>query len=786
VLIPRTVDIARARIITKAYQQSEGENQAIRRAKAMSMLLCEMPIHILKGELIVGNQGEKPRAGPVFPEYQWELSMNEMDDWPTRPGDRFFITPEQSKELKEILTYWKGRTVRDRVYATLPQEIKTSLHMGVISNANYMMSGHGHFVPDYENILEIGLAGVRAQIEQNMDALDSRSTDYYHKVSFYKGALIMLDAIVAFAERFAVLAEEFAAKESSPQRKKELFRIAANCRWVPANPARDYWEALQLVWFMALVPQIEANGLAVCFGRMDQYIYPYYTKGLEDGSLTRDAALEILDCFYVKSSTINKIYSNEGAMIFAGPGLGQTITIAGVTKEGLDATNEMSYLCMEADDEVRLMQPDIAVRLHPRMPEQFLQKVCRHAASGRDKPKFFNDLVGIASLMGCGCTLEDARDYADLGCSELIVPGKTCSGGNHGNICLAKCFELALADGVVNWCYDGKEFHRNEGVKTGEATGDPRKFSSYGDVWNAYTKQVEHFMEHIAIMDNIIDNVQAELVPLLSNSLLTEGCIESGVDFTAGGAVYNYTSPVAVGPITAADSLASVKKLVFDEKKLTMGVLVDAINANFEGAENERLREMMINRAPKFGNDDPYVDDIARQVIKQFADSMKPFKNPRGGEYVAGVYSLTGNVGFGWRTGPTPDGRKGGDLLNDNISPMQGRDFNGPTAVIKSLSNVDSSKLPQGYVFNMKFNPDIIKDERKIQKFIDFNRALMDFGIFHIQYNILDAAMLRAAQKEPEKYRSLLVRVSGYSAYFIELSKGVQDHLIQRTEHYMT
>jgi len=785
VLIDRTVDISRARIVTKAYQETEGESAVIRRAKVLAKLLKEMPIHILDGELIVGNQGEKPRAGLIFPEFQWDLTLDEMETWSTRPGDKFFITEEQQQELKELLEYWKGKTVKDRVVAALPEEVKNSLKMGVFSNANYLMSGHGHFIPDFEKVLTLGLDGLKASIEEKMQELEPTSTDYYKKHSFYQGLLISIDAVVMFAGRFAKYARELAAQELEQERKKELQRIADVCEWVPKNPARNFWEALQSVWFVQLVPQIEVNGLSICLGRFDQYMYPYYKQDIDQGKISRDQALELLDCFYLKASTINKIYSNEGAMIFAGPAIGQTITLAGVTKDGRDATNEMSYLCIDADAEVQLIQPDIAIRLHSHIPEEFLYKISKHAASGRDKPKLFNDNVVIQSLLNSGVPLEDARNYGDLGCSEIIVPGKTCSGGNNGNICLTKCLENALNDGEATWYYDGKEYHPNPSVRTGLPTGDPRKFASYEDVVQAYEKQVSYFMKQIVILDNIIDNVQAEIMPHVFYSLVTEGCIDKGVDFTAGGAVYNFTSPCAVGPMNVVDSLAAIKKLVFEEGKITMDQLIDALKENFAGSENESIRQMLIKQGPKYGNDDSYVDNIARYVIKNFVDELKKYKNPRGGNYVGSVYSLTGNVGFGWRTGPTPDGRKGGELLNDNISPMQGRDLNGPTSVIKSVSNIDASQLTQGYVLNLKFNPNILQDEKRLQKFVDFNRSLSDYWIFHTQYNIISADTLKAAQKNPEKFRNLLVRISGYSAYFVELGKEVQDHLINRTEHQM-
>ena len=781
--VDRSVDTARARLITESYKETEGMPAPIRRARALQKILGEMPIYIHDGQLLVGNQGERSRAGLIFPEFQWDTTLKEMAGWPTRQGDKFAVTAEQLAELTELMEYWKGKTVRDRADTVIPADVKRSLQYGVISNANYLMSGHGHFIPDFERILQHGFAGVAREITRRMEELDQTAVDYYQRYTFYTGELETIRAVERFASRYADLAEQLAAETVDEDRKAELLRIAANCRRVPMEPARDYWEALQCVWFIEVIAQIEVNGLAVSLGRIDQYLYPYYLADKKNGTLNDEQALELMDCLYLQLSTVTKIYSNEGAIIFAGPGVGQCITLSGVDRNGRDVTNELSYLCIDADADVRLMQPDIAVRNHPLIPERFLKKCCAHAASGCDKPKFFTDRVVIQSLMNCGIPLEDARDYGDLGCSETVVCGKTCSGGNMGNVCLPMCLDFALHDGVQNWYYDGENFHPNVHVQMGPRTGDPRGFTSMADLRAAYSTQVKYFVRQLAVLDNILENLQAEMVPHVFYSLIVDGCIESGRDFTAGGAIYNQTSPLAPGPITTTDALTAVKKVVFDDKTLTMDELLRYVDSNFAGEDGEDVRQMLIKRVPKFGNDDDYADEEAVFVVRDYYESMQGYSNPRGGKWVPSVYSTTGNIGFGWRTGPTPDGRVGGELLNDNISPMQGRDLNGPTSVVKSLSKVDASLLPQGYVFNLKLAPNIISNETNLRKFVNFNRSLGDYGIFHIQYNILDANILLDAQKNPQNYRDLLVRVSGYSAYFVELGKELQDHLINRTMH---
>lgn len=781
--VERTVDTARARLITESYRETEGMAAPLRRARALRRILERMPIYIHDGQLLAGNQGERSRAGLIYPEFQWDATLSEMESWATRPGDKFAITPAQVEELRTILEYWKGKTVRDRANCVLPEDVKRSLQYGIISNANYLMSGHGHFVPDFPRILRRGFRDIGREIRERMEALDRRLPDYYPTYLFYQGELETIEAVEVFAERYAKLAEQTAANTQDEDRKAELLRIAANCRRVPMEPARDFWEALQCIWFIQLIPQIEVNGLSVCLGRLDQYLYPYYQQDREAEILDDDRTLELLDCLYLQTATITKIYSNEGAMIFAGPGVGQTITLSGVDENGRDVTNELSYLCIDADEDVRLMQPDIAVRNHALIPERFLRKCCAHAAAGRDKPKFFTDRVVIQSLLNAGIPLADARNYGDLGCSEIVVCGKTCSGGNMGNVCLAMCLDLALHDGMQHWYYDGQTFHPDIHMQMGPHTGDPRTFRSMDQLRSAYSAQVRYFVDQLAVLDNILDHIQAELVPHVFYSLIVDGCIESGKDFTAGGAVYNQTSPLAAGPITASDSLAAVKTAVFEEQRISMEELLAALDGNFAGADGEAIRQMLIKRTPKFGNDDDRADDEAVFVVTDYAQAVCDHQSTRGGRWVPSVYNLTGNVGFGWRTGPTPDGRLGGELLNDNICPMQGRDLNGPTSVVKSLSKIDASQLPQGYVFNLKFAPNIVNNEQNLKKFVDFNRALNDYGIFHVQYNILDGETLIDAQKHPENHRDLLIRVSGYSAYFVELGKDVQDHLIHRTLH---
>jgi formate C-acetyltransferase len=765
----RQVDIQRARIATRVHRAAEGEPPVIRRAKILSAVLAEMDIRIEEGELIVGNQARQPKAAPLFPEYAQDWVLSQMDTFATRPGDKFRVREEDKALLRQILPYWNGRSLRDSWKARLPEEVRAAALNGVIANENYSMSGPGHLVPDYEKLLRLGIKGLKEEIENHKKKWkDDQQEERLH---FYQAALMVCTAAVGFARRYSRLAGELAESCPDPGRKGQLKRIAQVCQRVPEAPATDFWEALQSIWFIQVIIQIESNGLAIALGRFDQYLHPFYRRDVESGHLDRAEALDLLGCFFCKLSEINKIYSNEGARLLAGPAHGQALTLGGLLPDGKDGTNELTYLCLEADCAVRLVQPDLAFRVNDSTPQEILLKFGEAVRSGIGKHKIFGDRLVTDSLIECGVAPLDAREWGALGCSEPVVCGMTNSWGNSGHLSLPKCLELALNDGRC----------RLTGKQLGPATGDPKKFSHFDDLMNAFRRQLEYFVAQLVAYNNLLDRLHAELLPLPFVSLFISDCLARGIEFNAGGARYNFTSPLGIGLITTADSLAAVRKLVFEEKSVPMSKLIEAFDQNFEG--QEPLRQRLINRAPKFGNDEDSVDLLANRVLHLWADALKGHTNPRGGPWVPSLYTLTANVGFGERCGATPDGRKAREPFNDNISPVHGRARKGPTAVARSVGKLDMVRINQGAILNMRFSPSTLQGDEGLAKFADFIRGYVRLGGWHNQFNVISTETLRQAQKHPERYRGLVIRVSGYSALFVELSPEVQEDIIARVEY---
>ncbi len=768
----RLVDLERAIIITEVYQEHEEKPQIIKRALALKAILSRMSIEFREDELIVGNQTKHHRGGALFPEYAVDWILGQMETFPTRKGDRFQITDPQKETLRSVLPYWKGRNLRDKIKGCLPPFLKEMLSNGVFTNENFTMSAPGHIIPDYEGVLQVGLIGIKEFCERRMVELEPQDPNYADSYHLYHASAIVCDGVIEFAHRYSQQASELIQQSNDDHRQKELTRIMENCRHVPAKPARDFWEALQLIYFLQVAIQIEGNGLAISLGRLDQLLYPFYQKDIADGRLTREMALELIECFYLKVNEIDKLASDESTSFLQGPAHGQTITLGGVTKDGKDATNELTHLFIEADLDIRLVQPDLAIRVHRTTPRNLLLKACVNVKEGLTKPKFFNDDVIIQSLLDLEVPLEDARDWGSLGCSEPVIAGKTNSWGNAGHLNLAKCLELALNDGK---CMISQK-------QMGLRTGNPDQFKTVDELLNGFKKQVEYFIQYLVLYDNIIDQHHAQHAPVALYSILIKDCLQKGISFNKGGARYNFTSPLGVGPITTGDSLAAIETLVFKDQALSMKQLTEALQTDFEGKED--IRQMLINRAPKFGNDDDLVDGLCNKVLKIFCDALRNYENIRKGPFVGGLYYLTANMPFGKHTAATPDGRRSGEPLNDGgISPVHGRDTKGLTAVAKSVGKLDSQRVPHGTVLNQRVHPSLLDGEDRMKTFEQYIRTFMNLGGWHTQFNIVTSEKLRQAQTEPDNHRDLVIRVAGYSAYFTQLEKEVQEDIIERTEH---
>jgi len=773
---PPAVCVERAVLITKSYRETEGEPAVIRRAKALKEILEGMSIYIADGELIVGNQASEPNKAPVFPETGASWVLDQLDSFSTRNVNKFLITENDKSVLREVLSYWKGKTVLEIAPALLNDETRAIFEQSypVISPTLFLRNCVGHLVPNYAIILKKGFEGVRAEVLNRMNLLDPSEPEHISKLQFYRAILIVCDAVAGFARRYAELAKELANKEVDLVRKAELEDIAEVVRRVPEKPAQTFHEALQSFWFLQLIIHIETDGLAESPGRFDQYMYPYLAKDLAENRLTFAEAQELVDCVWLKMNELIKLSDiPPAAKYFGGVTMSQNLILGGVNQDGEDATNELSYMCLEADMHIQLPQPALSVRVHSGTPEKFLLKAAELVKTGGGKPAFFNDEVIIPALMNDGIPLSEARNYAIVGCVEPVPSDNTNGWTNAAMFNLGKCLELALHNGVCQL----------SGDRVGPATGEAKDFQTFDQVMEAFKKQVSYFVKHMVAMLNTWDYVHKKILPTPFVSSFTDDCIEKGQDLVEGGARFNFTGPQGIGLADVADSLAAIKSLVFEKKLLFMDQLVNILDRNFEGYEDIRL--LFRNKAPKYGNAEKFPDSMAREVGLFYCREVAKYKNPRGGKYRPGLYPVASNVPLGGVVSALPNGRKKGVPLADGISPVHGCDTKGPTAVLRSVARVEHSAATNGTLLNIKFHPSAFKNSEDIKKFISLIRSFCALKIMHVQFNVISADILRAAQKAPEDYRDLMIRVAGYSAMFVDLDKKLQDDIIGRTEHLL-
>ena len=764
----------RALIVTKSYQETEGQPTPIRRAKAIKRVLEEMTIHIWDDELIVGNHANGRRTAPIFPEWGVYWLENQLDFIPVRPQDKMIIPDQVKADIRSVIPYWRGKTVYDRVWGTLPEDVQRARKALVFTVDLFERGSFGHIVYNTPAILEYGFAKVKEEALEHIKNADESIPEEFKKIQYWKAFVIICDGIIAFANRYSALAKELAEKETDAQRKEELLEISRICARVPEHPAETFHEAVQVAWFLQLLPQLEGNGNSVSPGRLDQHLYPYYKKDIEQGRIRVEEAQELLDCLWLKLNEIVKCWDTEAAKVHAGFPMTQTVTIGGRMKDGTDATNELSYLFLNTQAHIRLGSPQFVVRVHSDLPEDFVTHVCETIRGGGGMPALFGDEVITKSLLKLGMSYEEARDCAIVGCVEPSVIG-AFGRNNGGFLNLARIIDFAMNDGR----------DRLTGQQIGLHTGDPRNFTSIEDVKEAVRKQLVYFVKLLATEDHIIDVVQAELTPHVLVSTMIPGCMEKGKDITAGGAIYHTTTPFGAGISTATDSLAAIKKVVFEDKTVSMDELLHALDTDFEGMEGEKIRQKLL-AAPKFGNDDDYVDEFARFLSDTFMGEVEQYESGRGGHLVGGFFTLSSTVPLGHETGATPDGRKARTPISDSISPTNGVEENGPTAVLSSAAKIDHSRCTAGNAVNIKFSPGALESAGKLEKFANLLTAyLIDMHGFEVQVNVVSADTLRAAQKNPGEYRDLIIRIAGYSARFVELAPDIQEDLIARTEHQM-
>lgn len=774
------IDAQRAILATLAYKENLNQPRVMVRAKMLEKVLDNMSIYIEDKSLLAGNQATKNRNAPIFPEYTMEFVMKELDQFEKRDGDVFYITEKTKEQLREIAPFWQNNNLRARGEALLPEEVRVFMETGVFGMEGKLNAGDAHLAVNYERILKDGLRGYEKRVKEYKASLDLTDPESIDKYCFYNAVLIVLEAVRNFANRYSVLAKDLAEKELNQERKIELLEMSRICAKVPYEPAETFQEAVQSVWFIQLILQIESNGHSLSYGRFDQYMYPYYNRDIKNGTIKESEALELLTCLWIKTLTINKVRSQAHTLSSAGSPMYQNVTIAGQTTDKKDAVNDLSFLVLKSVAQTRLTQPNLTVRYHKNINKHFLDECVEVMRLGFGMPALNNDEIIIPSFMDWQVKEEDAYNYSAIGCVETAVPGKwgyRCTGMSYINF--PRMLLCTMNNGVD--LTSNKRFTKGYGYFT--------EMESYEELLKAWDKTIREITRYSVIVENVIDKASERDVPNILCSALTDDCIARGKTIKEGGAVYDFISGLQVGIANMADCLAAIKKLVYEEKKITKQELWDAILDDFSSPENKKIQEMLIREAPKYGNDDDYVDQLIVEAYDSYIEEIEKYPNTRynrgpiGGIRYAGTSSISANVGQGMSTMATPDGRNAFEPLAEGCSPAHNSDKNGPTAVFKSVSKLRTNKITGGVLLNQKMTPQMLSTEENRQKLelliqTFFNRL---HG-YHVQYNIVSKETLIDAQKHPEKHKDLIVRVAGYSAFFNVLSKKTQDDIIGRTE----
>ncbi|HBJ1649817.1 glycyl radical protein [Clostridium botulinum] len=772
------IEADRAIILTESFKETENEPIIIRKAKSLEKILNEIPIVIRDNELIVGSLTKNPRSCQVFPEFSNQWLVDEFDKFEKRTSDLFKIPEETKSKLKEVFKYWQGKTVSELATSYMSNETKDAMNTKVFTVANYHFNGLGHISVDYPKVLEKGFLGIIKETENAIINADKSNPEYVKKKVFWDSIIISCKAAIKYANRYSELAKKLAGETLDINRKNELLKIAEICSKVPANPVETFYEACQSFWFVQAIISLESNGHAISPARFDQYMYPYYKNDIDNKFATKEVNTEILHCLWVKFNDLTKVRDETTTKAFSGYSMFQNLIVGGQTPDGKDATNELSYMCLEATGSLKLPQPSLCVRIWSKTPDEFLIRTCELTRLGTGLPAFYNDEVVIPTLINQGLTIEDARDYAIVGCVEPQKPGKTDGWYDAAFFNLAKILELSMNNGRLN------------GKQVGPETGEFTSFKNIDDFINAYKKQIEYFVFHMVAADNCVDIAHAERAPLPFLSSMLDDCIGTGKSIQEGGGHYRFSGPLGVGIANVGDSFMAIKKLIFDENKITLLKLKAAVDSNFgeneddpiKKAEYEDIKQLILNRVPKFGNDIDEVDEFTRDGALIYCKEVLKYTNQRGGKFIPGLYPVSNNVYLGSLVGATPDGRNAFKPLADGVSPTRGADVNGPTAAANSVSKLEHFAAPSGTLFNQKFNPNSLQGDNGLKNLGSLIRSYFDRKGMHIQFNVIDKKVLLEAQKHPEQYRDLIVRVAGYSAQFICLDKGVQDDIIKRTE----
>ncbi|MFW9980627.1 MAG: glycyl radical protein [Candidatus Thorarchaeota archaeon] len=751
-----TISSERAVLFTEYMKRHWSEPAMTRLAGGFAYVLDKMTIRIEPEELIVGNMGPTPRSCQIFPEYSWKWIEDELNRFDKRRTEKFVISEVDKEKLREVFSFWDGKSTSEISNKAMPPESIKASKSGLFT-IGAPGTGIGHVIVDYETVIKKGLSSILQDISQN----DSM---------FYDAVRTEMEAVIRFAERFSRLASDLAKQETDEKRKTELHEISRICAKVPAGPAESFHEALQSFWFIHLLIQTESNGHSMSTGRFDQYLFPFYERDIESGSLSRNDALELLEILWVKFTSLIKLRNEYYSIAFAGHPMFQNLTIGGQDEYGNDASNDLTRLVLDATANIRVTQPSVSFRWNKKTPYDVKMHVVKVISEGLGMPGLFNDEAIIPMMLEKGTEPSEAHDYSILGCVEPIIGGKSDPRQNIGYVNLPKILEITLNNGR-----DPKT-----GELVGKETGDPKGFTSFDELWIAYTEQIDYTIELLTQADRIAAGVHAENTPTPFISALLEGSLESGRTLQEGGVKYNSGGIMGVGVAIVADSLEIIRKYIFQEKEISMEKLLQILSVDWDGYEE--LRVKFENDPAKYGNDIERVDFLARDTGRAFCESIQSRMTTRNGPYHGALFSVSMYIPQGEVLGATPDGRKAGYMLSDGVSPTQNRDVNGPTAAMKSVARLDHAQCYNGTLYNMKFTPDFFDTEARQQKFINMVDAYFGMGGFHVQYNVVSRETLEDAKVNPLQHRDLIVRVAGYSAYFIELDPFVQDEVIARTE----
>ena len=781
----------RAAIFTKSMKDTEGQPIVKRRAQSLYDVLDRMTIFVRDGELLVGNQASSVRAAPVFPEYSTDWIVSEFRGEPyhfaQRPCDQFTHTEEAKTQILETIDYWRNKTLIENVWSQLPEQARVAWEINAIDDTWCAAAGLGNVLPDHEWVLKEGLNGVIARARKRLDQLDLTEPGTISQYWFLQAVIKANEAVINFARRFADRLAQMAEQTADPKRKLELLTMSENCRQVPANPAKSFWQAIQTAWFIQLILQIETNGHAISLGRFDQYLWPYYKHDIDSGLITREFALELVESFFIKANEINKLRSWPDSEYFPGYHLAENLAIGGQTADGKDAVNELTHLVLEATEEMGLTKPSVSLKWFEGTPDAFMHRALQVVQAHQGgQPALYSDPSVMRILDNMGIAKEDLYNWAPVGCIEATIPGKWDFAAKGSWLNLAKVFEITLNNGT----------DPASGATLLPGDGDLSTFTSAEQIMKAYKKQLRYYMDLQVIVEHISDEMHILHDQNAFRSSLVHDCIERGKSLIEGGARYTADGGPTAGAVSVGDSLAAIQYVLFEKKLLTAQQLIHAMQTNFEDESTSptgtEIRQMLINKVPKFGNDDDYadrwtveIDDFLGYTYNKELKSSRYGKGPVPASFSLSLSSVTGNVAFGKSVGALPNGRKAGTPVNNGVSPANGSEQHGPTAVINSEAKLPSIWFQKGSIFNMRLSADTLTNEEGRNRALALVKTHFKNNQYHIQFNVLDDATLVEAQEKPEEYRDLMVRIAGYSAFFTPLNRELQNDVIERMKFDM-